>query len=83
VLDLLRHTANRVPAFIEGARAMTENLVSDWIGLLDGLPGDDLEQRFGANPDPEEVYRHLTDDMQAVLSGLPTSGRRQSSAERI
>jgi 1-acyl-sn-glycerol-3-phosphate acyltransferase len=34
------------------------------------LPPIDLKQRFGADPDPEEIYDEVTGDMQDALSDL-------------
>jgi 1-acyl-sn-glycerol-3-phosphate acyltransferase len=34
------------------------------------LPPVDLRERFGPEPDPEDVYEELTDDMQDALSDL-------------
>ena len=34
------------------------------------LPPIDLEERFGPEPDHEEVYEEVTGDMQDALSGL-------------
>jgi len=37
---------------------------------IEVMPPVDLEQRFGRDPDPDEVYDELTMDMQDVLSEL-------------
>lgn len=37
---------------------------------IDVLPAIDLNQRFGARPDPDTVYDELTADMQNALSAL-------------
>jgi hypothetical protein len=34
------------------------------------LPPIDLEQRFGADADPDEIYDEVTGDMQEALSDL-------------
>jgi hypothetical protein len=34
------------------------------------MPPVDLKERFGAKPDPEEVYEELTGDMQDTLDEL-------------
>jgi 1-acyl-sn-glycerol-3-phosphate acyltransferase len=34
------------------------------------LPSIDLRQRFGPDPDPDDVYIEVTDEMQVSLSGL-------------
>jgi hypothetical protein len=37
---------------------------------IEVLPPVDREQSFGPDPDPDEVYDMLTDDMQAALTTL-------------
>jgi 1-acyl-sn-glycerol-3-phosphate acyltransferase len=37
---------------------------------IEVLPPIDLEERFGPDPDHEEVYERVTDEMQDALSGL-------------
>lgn len=54
MLDQLRHTADRLPPLLDGVRAMAQNVVGDWAALLDGLPGDDLEEW-----DPDYIRRTL------------------------
>jgi hypothetical protein len=37
---------------------------------LDVLPATELADRFGGDPDPEDVYAEVTREMQAALSDL-------------
>jgi 1-acyl-sn-glycerol-3-phosphate acyltransferase len=52
--DPLRELAGVLPSPLDGFVAMGANFVSDWVGLLDGLPGDDLDEW-----DPEYIRRTL------------------------
>jgi hypothetical protein len=37
---------------------------------IEVLPSIDLNQRFGRDPDPDQVYDELTEEMQNALSAL-------------
>ena len=39
------------------------------------LPAIDLRERFGPEPDPDEVYEHVTGLMQEALDGLAAERR--------
>jgi 1-acyl-sn-glycerol-3-phosphate acyltransferase len=42
---------------------------------IEVLPPIDLKEEFGEDPDPDEVYRHVTRVMQDTLSGLAAERR--------
>ena len=42
---------------------------------IEVLPPIDLEREFGPDPDPDEVYEHVTSQMQEALDGLAAERR--------
>lgn len=43
--------------------------------MIEVLPPIDLEREFGPDPDPDEVYEHVTSQMQEALDGLAAERR--------
>jgi hypothetical protein len=39
------------------------------------LPAINLKERFGPDPDPDEVYEYVTTRMQSALDGLAAERR--------
>jgi hypothetical protein len=42
---------------------------------IEALPAVDLREQFGQDPDPGEIYDHLTTSMQATLDRLAEERR--------
>jgi 1-acyl-sn-glycerol-3-phosphate acyltransferase len=53
-LDPIRRLARALPQPLDGLAAMGEKVASEWADLLNGLPGDDLDEW-----DPEYIRRSL------------------------
>src|SRR3954451_2874730 len=54
LLDPLRKVASAVPEAVDGVVAMGVNAASEWAALLEGLPGDDVDEW-----DPDYIRRTL------------------------
>jgi 1-acyl-sn-glycerol-3-phosphate acyltransferase len=54
MLGTLRDIARQTPSLLDGVLAITENFVSDWAALRNGLPGDNLDEW-----DPNYIRRTL------------------------